>query len=109
MIRQPVFILTPKQRIPMRTSTQKDSLTLFGEFIYETQTSGLYMTKEVPEDKKDRDKPERSRTEGVDADENDDNQEGRLHKRGKGYDGTGEDEAITMEQAEDEEREGKPQ
>jgi hypothetical protein len=66
------------------------------------------MTKKVPEDKKDHDDPKRPRTEGVDSDQNDDSQEGRLHKRSKGYDGTGEDESLTMEQAEDEEKEGKP-
>ena len=64
------------------------------------------MSKEVPEDKKDRE-VKIPRTEAVDADLNDDNQEGRLHKRGKGYDGTGEDESLTLEQAEDEKREGK--
>ena len=65
------------------------------------------MSKDVPEDKKDRDDLKRPTTEGVDADRNDDSQEGRLHKRSKGYDGTGEDESITMEQAEAEEKESK--
>jgi hypothetical protein len=66
------------------------------------------MSEEVPEEKKDRDDVKTPRTEGVDADRNDDSQEGRLHKRSKGYDGTGQDESIPLEQAEDEKREAKP-
>ena len=66
------------------------------------------MSKDVPEDKKDRDRVKTPRTEGVEADQNDDSQEGRLHKRSRGYDGTGQDESITPEQAEDEKREGEP-
>jgi hypothetical protein len=66
------------------------------------------MSEKVPEDEVDRDEPEEPGTDGVDVDQNDDSQEGRLHKRSKGYDGTGEDESIPIEQAEEEKREGKP-
>jgi hypothetical protein len=66
------------------------------------------MSEKLPEDEVDRDDREEPRTEGVDADLNDDNQEGRLHKKSKGYDGTGKDESIPIEQAEEEKRDGKP-
>jgi hypothetical protein len=62
----------------------------------------------VPEDEIERDKLSREGN-AVDVDRNDDSQEGRLHKRSKGYDGTGENESLPIEEAESESREQETQ
>jgi len=56
---------------------------------------------EIPaEGKLDRDTPKRAATKSRQADPGDDAQEGRLLKRSRGYDGTGQDESIPLEEAE---------
>jgi hypothetical protein len=61
------------------------------------------MSEKVADDDIDRDKLERPSELDTDADRDDDH-EGRLRKRSKGYDGTGAAETPSIEEAEDEEK-----